>query len=157
MTSIEEKSQNLNNKKKVQIEKQSLKVKSDDQEVKSRRKREVLNAAKKKVIDDGFPEDQKKKKKCKSRKRTYNHPLPKMGKHDHRKAKKKEMLKRRSEREYSEEYCIKVLMEVCRLTTDDINESGCVVNNIQDISYEIGQEILQGLVYEMIDDLCRFP
>ncbi|KAL7598645.1 hypothetical protein Lser_V15G25798 [Lactuca serriola] len=152
---IEERSQNLNKKKKVQSQKQNLKIKSEESvscgQGKCRiRKKEVLNAAKKKVIDDGFPEEQKKKN-CKSRKRTYNHPLPKMGKHD-RKAKKKVMLKRK-ESEYSEEYCIKVLMEVCRLTRDETNGSVWVVNNLQDISYEIGQEILQVLVYEMIDEL----
>ncbi|CAH1418720.1 unnamed protein product [Lactuca virosa] len=153
---IEEKSQNLNKKKKVQSQKQNLKIKSEESvscgQGKCRiRKKEVLNAAKKKVIDDEFPEEQKKKN-CKSRKRTYNHPLPKMGKHD-RKAKKKVMLKRK-ESEYSEEYCIKVLMEVCRLTRDETNGSVWVVNtNLQDISYEIGQEILQVLVYEMIDEL----
>lgn len=158
MTPIEEKSRNLNKKKNVKNDqKQSLKIKSDQERVcsvqvnKCRRK----NDAKKKVIDDGFPEEQKKKKrKCKSRKKMYNHPLPKMGKHD-RKAKKKVMLKR--DCEYSEEYCIKVLMDVCRLTTDEMKERFWVVNNLQDISYEIGQEILHMLVYEMIDELCRFP
>lgn len=154
---IEEKSQNLNKKKKFQSQKQSLKIKSEEAvscvQGKCRRKRRVLNAAMKKVIDDGFPDKQKKE--CRSRKKTYNHPLPKTGKRD-RKAKKKMMLKRR-ESEYSEEYCIKVLMEVCRLTTDEINGSVWVVNNLQDISYEVGQEILQVLVYELVDDLCRFP
>ncbi|CAI9287365.1 unnamed protein product [Lactuca saligna] len=152
---IEEKSQNLNKKKKVQTQKQNLKIKSEESlscgQGKCRiRKKEVVNPAKKKVIDDGFPEEQKKKN-CKSRKRTYNHPLPKMGKRD-RKAKKKVILKRK-ESEYSEEYCIKVLMEVCRLTRDETNGRVWIVHNLQDISYEIGQEILQVLVYEMIDEL----
>lgn len=136
---------------------QSMKAKNEeDEEVSSvnlkYRRNRPENAGKKKVVYHGFPEEQK----YKSRKRTYNHPLPKMVKHD-RKSKKQLMLKRR-ESEYSQEYCMKVLVNVCRLTMEEINGSVWVDtkvdDNLQEISYEVGQEILQLLLYEMVDELC---
>ncbi|KAK9057819.1 hypothetical protein SSX86_022657 [Deinandra increscens subsp. villosa] len=111
---------------------------------KIRRKRRV-NGGKKKVVDDG-------QKKCKSRNTRYNHPLPKKGKLE----KKRSMLKRRE----SEEYCIKVFKEVCSLTRVEIEggdwnwmDTKVVNNNLQQVSYVIGQQILHVLVYEMLDDL----
>ncbi|KAI3666942.1 hypothetical protein L6452_41983 [Arctium lappa] len=119
-------------------------------EVLNRRKRRENGGKKKVVDDDGFH-------KYKSRKRTYNHTLPKMVKHD-RKAKKQLMMLKRRESEYSEEYCMKVLVNVCRLTMEEINGGvwvdAKVDNNLQEISYEVGQEILQLLLYEMVDELC---
>ena len=81
-----------------------------------------------------------------------------MVKHD-RKVKKQSILKKRSESEYSEEYCMKVLVDVFRLTKEEINGGVWmdkkVDNNLQELSYEVGQEILQLLVYEMVDELCN--
>lgn len=112
---------------------------------------------KKLVVDDGFPE---KKNKLKSRSRRCNHPkLPKATKKkvvDDDKENKMPILKRRQS---GQEYCIKVLMEVGRLTMEEIQGNGVwlettVVNDREEISYEIGHDILQLLVYEMVDELC---
>lgn len=143
LTPIQENSMSLSKKKKniiKKLQKQSQRV----------------NVAKKKVVDEKVYVKEEKKK-YKSRKRIYNHLLPKMGKHD-RKEKKKLMLKKRKS-EYSEEYCIKVLDEVLRLTMVGI-ERGVwldtkVVHNLQEISYEITKDILQVLVNEIVDELCK--
>ncbi|MFS7904523.1 hypothetical protein Hanom_Chr01g00037111 [Helianthus anomalus] len=164
MTNITTTTTNNNNKKNTIKKRQSVKVKNEEKEVssvplKTRRKRRVHGTAKKKLVDDGFPDE---KNKYRSKSKRFNHPLPKMGKqqHDIRKEKKKPMLNlKRRECEYTEDYCNKVLREVCRLTMVEIEGSVWVdtkvaSNNIQELSYEIGQQILQVLMYEMVHELC---
>lgn len=107
---------------------------------------------KKVVVDDGFPDARKYKNKSRVKSRC-NHSLPK----NIKKEKKKSMKLKR--RETDQDYCIKVLNEVCRLTMVEL-QGGVWVNNnksnniVQEISYEIGQQILQLLVYEIVDELC---
>ncbi|GKA55193.1 3',5'-cyclic-nucleotide phosphodiesterase [Tanacetum coccineum] len=147
LTPIQEKPNILNKKRR-----QCQKVKVNSKKQVSLLPKKITR---KKVVDDGFPE---KKNKLKSRNRGCNHPLPKATKKkvvDDDKENNMFIMKRRQ----SEEYCIKVLMEVCRLTMEGIQGNGVslettAVNDIKEISYEIGHDILQLLVYEMVDELC---
>ncbi|PWA55473.1 hypothetical protein CTI12_AA388130 [Artemisia annua] len=151
LTPIQEKTNISNKNRRTQCQK-VVKVNNSKKQVSLTPKK----IKRKKVVDDGFPE---KKNKLKSRSRKCNHRLPKVTKKkvvDDDKENKMSMKKRQSD----QEYCIKVLMEVYRLTTEEIQGNGVwvekttVVNDIKEISYEIGHDILQLLVYEMVDELC---
>ncbi|KAJ9543146.1 hypothetical protein OSB04_022853 [Centaurea solstitialis] len=150
------------NQEKLKISKKGMRGEQEQDKKKKKKdqknKEEVSSSMKLKYRRKrvGFQEEEKG---YQSRKRTYNHPLPKKVKHDRRLVKKQTILKRR-ESEYSEEYCMKVVVDVFRLTMEEINEGVWMDKkvdsyNLQEVSYEVGQEILQLLVYEMVDELCN--